>query len=665
MSKLTRRAFVTMVGLAAGTGLMAACGGAPAATTAPAEAPAEATAAPAATAAPTAAPEVAAPESKYKEAPMLAEKVAAGELPPVEERLPVEPLIVTPIYEVGQYSGDLRRCNTTIGDAWDFTNQCHEALVTWDYTTGEIQVGPNLASSWTVSEDGSTYVFNLRPGLRWSDGEPFTADDILFWYEDLALNQEYSPTFTTWLKAADEPVVITKVDDYTVEFKFAAPYGLLLDYLAFRGPEIILPKHYLSQFHPTYADADELAAKVKDAGYENWYQLLAAKDQTWTNPDRPTVSAWKVDVDPAEGRVLATRNPYYWKVDTEGQQLPYFDRFTSELVQQGELALMRAMAGEVDYQYRHMGFANYSLLLENEEKGNYTVLQWTGGSMPVLFINMSVKDDVKRQIFSTKDFRHALSYAMNREEMNDLFWFGLGTPMNPVSRPGGLYWQEGYGSTAIEYDPDKANELLDGMGLDKRDSEGYRIGPDGKRVQFILETYPAELGTPAIDIFTQMANYWRAVGLDAQAKEVERSLWSERVLANEVDMPAYGIDEIHWTLAPDFYVPYPGCYWGVGHGMWYASGGKEGVEPLDEVKQLMVWFEELKVEPDAAKREELGHKILDQHNEQIYMLGAVYVDILPMIKHNTMMNVMEKAVGDYTTLHESISYPFQMWRKAD
>jgi len=608
---------------------------------------------------------VAAPESKFKEAPMLAEKVAAGELPPVEERLPVEPLIVTPIYEVGQYSGDIRRCNTTIGDAWDFTNQVHESLVTWDYSTGEIQIGPNLASDWTVSEDGSIYTFSLRPGLRWSDGEPFTADDLLFWYEDLALNEEYSPAFPTWLTAAEEPVVITKVDDYTVEFKFAAPYGLLMDYLAFRGPEIIVPKHYLSQFHPTYADADELAAMVKDAGFENWYQLLGARSQTWTNPDRPTVSAWKVDVDPAEGRLLATRNPYYWKVDTEGQQLPYFDRFTSELVQQGELALMRAMSGEVDYQYRHMGFANYSLLLENEDKGNYTVLQWTGGSFPVQFINLGVKDEVKRQLFNTKEFRHALSHAINRPEMNDLFWFGLGTPMNPVSRPGGLYWKEGYGSTAIEYDPDRANELLDGMGLDQRDAEGYRIGPDGNRVRFVSETYPAELGTPAIDIFTQIANYWQAVGLDAQAKEVERSLWGERVLANEVDMPAYGIDEIHWTLAPDFYVPYQNSYMATGYGQWVSSGGKEGVEPTDEMKQLVAWFEELKTQPDAAKREELGHKILDQHNEQVYMLGAVYVDILPMVKHNTMMNVMEKAVGDYTTLHESISYPFQMWRKAE
>jgi len=608
---------------------------------------------------------VAAPESKFKEAPMLAEKVAAGELPPVEERLPVEPLIVTPIYEVGQYSGDIRRCNTTIGDAWDFTNQVHESLVTWDYSTGEIQIGPNLASDWTVSEDGSIYTFSLRPGLRWSDGEPFTADDLLFWYEDLALNEEYSPAFPTWLTAAEEPVVITKVDDYTVEFKFAAPYGLLMDYLAFRGPEIIVPKHYLSQFHPTYADADELAAMVKDAGFENWYQLLGARSQTWTNPDRPTVSAWKVDVDPAEGRLLATRNPYYWKVDTEGQQLPYFDRFTSELVQQGELALMRAMSGEVDYQYRHMGFANYSLLLENEDKGNYTVLQWTGGSFPVQFINLGVKDEVKRQLFNTKEFRHALSHAINRPEMNDLFWFGLGTPMNPVSRPGGLYCKEGYGSTAIEYDPDRANELLDGMGLDQRDAEGYRIGPDGNRVRFVSETYPAELGTPAIDIFTQIANYWQAVGLDAQAKEVERSLWSERVLANEVDMPAYGIDEIHWTLAPDFYVPYQNSYMATGYGQWVSSGGKEGVEPTDEMKQLVAWFEELKTQPDAAKREELGHKILDQHNEQVYMLGAVYVDILPMVKHNTMMNVMEKAVGDYTTLHESISYPFQMWRKAE
>lgn len=596
---------------------------------------------------------------------MLAEMVAAGDLPPVEERLPVEPLIVTPIGEIGQYSDDLRRANTTSADIGDWWTQVREGFTRWDYSTGQIGTIPNIAKSWEIEDNGATYIFHLREGMRWSDGEPFNADDIMFWYEDLALNKDYSPAFPSWLTVGGEPVVVEKIDDHTVKFSFSSSYGLLLEYLAFRGSEIIAPKHYLSQFHPTYVDQGELDKKVADAKFEQWYQLLANRNNGYQNADCPVLVPWQVEVTPDQGRLVAVRNPYYWKVDTEGNQLPYFDRFTAEIAQEGQAVLMKTVAGEVDYQYRHMGFANYSFLVENEERGNYTVLQWTGGSFPVVYVNVGVKDDVKRQIFNTTEFRHALSYAMNRPEMNDLFWYSLGSPMNAVSRPGGLYWKEGYGTTAIEYDPDKANELLDAMGLDQRDAEGFRLGPDGNRVQFLMENYPAELGTPAIDIFTQIANYWQAVGLDARAKEVERSLWSERVLANEVDMPAYGIDEIQWTMAPTIYVPYKDCYWAVGYGMWFGSDGAEGVEPPDEIKQLVDWFEQLKAEPDAAKREELGHKILDQHNEQVYMIGTVYVDILPMIKHNTMMNVMEKAVGDWTTLHESISWPFQMWRKQE
>ncbi|MGQ9556248.1 MAG: ABC transporter substrate-binding protein [Anaerolineae bacterium] len=668
MSKilLTRRMFLQVVGVSASAAVVAACRATPAPTAAPTEAPTqapEATAAPteAATAAPAEA--TAAPAAKYEEAPMLAELVKAGKLPPVEERLPANPMIIEPVAELGQWSEEVRRVNTTIGDSWDWSTQVREGLVRWDYRKGKIEPIANVAESWEVSDDATVYTFYLRKGMRWSDGEPFTADDLVFWYEDVALNEELSPTFPSWLTVGGEPVKIAKVDDYTVTFTFAKPYGILIEFMCFMGDSLMIPKHYMKQFHPKYADAAELDKMVKDAKFDNWFQLFNNKNQVWTNTERPTIFPWKVVTSPETGRLVAERNPYYWKVDTAGKQLPYFDKFSSQLTQELQAALMKAIAGETDYQYRHMGFANFTLLKENESKGDYTVREWIGGPFPCVYVNQSVKDLELRKVFQTKEFRHALSYALNRDEMNDLFWHGLATPGNPVASPRDPFWMEGFGSTAVEYNVDMANQLLDQAGLDQKDSEGFRLRPDGKRLQFTLECYPSEMGTPAIDIFEQMANYWKAVGVDATAKEVERSLWSQRAHGNEIDMPSYDIAKILWILDPGWFVPYGWCYWAPGFAPWATSGGKSGEEPPAELKQLIDWYEALKTEPDPQKRLELGQNILKQHNEMIYVIGACSIDILPMVVKNSMVNVMEKAVGEYRTLHESISWPFQFWRR--
>jgi len=645
---------------------MVACGGGAAPTTAPAEPPA-ATAAPQATTAPaaTAAPaEPAAPESKFGEAPSMAAKVSAGELPPVEERLPADPLVVVPFQEAGEYSDDLHRVFTGPTDAYAYTMMLMESLTRFDNRTGGIEVVPNLATNWDVSEDGTEYTFHLIKGARWSDGEPFTADDLLFWYEAIALNAELTPTFPAWLMVGGEPAVMEKVDDYTVRFKFAQPYGILLDYMSYVGDGIIVPKHYLQQFHPDYADADELAAKTEEAQFEFWYQLFADRANQGLNTERPTMSPWMLTVAPPADRVVAERNPYYWKVDTEGKQLPYFERLVADLAQDGQVALMKAVAGEVDLQYRHMGFANYSLLTENEDSGGYTVKQWIGGPFPCVYINQSTNDEAQRAVLATTEVRHALSWAINREEMNDLFWFSLATPGNPVANERDPNWMEGFGTTAIQYDPAKANELLDAAGLDQRDGDGFRLRPDGQRFTVILESYPSEMGVPAIDIFSQVAMYWQEVGVDAQAREIERSLWSQRALGNEMDMPSYDIAKILWVIDPGWFVPTGSyCYWASDYALWQRSEGTAGKEPPDKIKEMIDWYEMLKTEPDDAKRLEYGQRILQRHNEEIYIVGTCSIDILPCVVKNDLVNVLDQAVGENRLRHEAIAWPFQIWRR--
>ncbi|MGI6207745.1 MAG: ABC transporter substrate-binding protein [Anaerolineae bacterium] len=666
-NRLSRRSFITVAGLATGASLAAACGGgAPAQPTA---VPAQATTAPEPTAAPTAAPEQAttapetsAPASKYQEAPSLAEKVAAGELPPVEERLPLEPLVVECVERPGQYCGDLHRVLTGPTDMGGYTAIMRESLAGWDFRSGSIQVIPNIAKGWDISDDGKTYTFYLREGMRWSDGEPFTADDLVFWYEDVALNQDLTPSFPAWLTVAGEPVVIEKVDDYTVNFKFAAPYGILLEYLAFRGEALMTPKHYLSQFHPKYTDADKLAAMAEEAEFEEWYQLFADRNSYTTNPDLPVLWCWKLEVPFPGQRMISVRNPYYWKVDTEGKQLPYFDRLVNDLAENNEVIMMKTIAGEVDYQYRHMGFANYSLLKENEESGGYQVLEWIGGPFPCVYVNQSYPDLPVREILQKTEFRHALSYGINREEMNDLFWYGLAVPGNPVAGSRDPYWMEGFGTTAVEYNPEKANELLDSIGLDKKDGDGFRLRPDGQRLQLILECYPSEMGVPAIDIFSQVAMYWKELGIDAQAKEIERSLWSQRALANECMMPSYDIAKILWVIDPVWFVPFGSCYWGQAYAVWATSDGTAGEEPPEKIKEIIDWYKAMCMETDEAKRLELGQAILRRHHEEVFIIGTCTIDLQPFIKKNDLVNVIDKAVAENRTNHEQISWPWQVWR---
>ncbi len=657
---VNRRDFLRVSALGAGLAVATACTGATPSPNEPTAAPVS-TASPAATA--TAAPATA-PVSKYSEASNLADRVKAGGLPPVDERLPQEPLLVECLEEPGEYCDDLHRAG---GSANFASMYLWEGLTRWDYRTGSLAVVPNIAKGWDVSADGTTFTFHLREGMRWSDGEPFTADDAMFWYNDVALNEELTPSFPGWLKVGGEPVLITRVDDYTVTFAFAQPYSLFLEYMSFTGESNppFAPAHYLKQFHPTYADAADLEKMTKDAKFEYWYQLYANKATWGSNPEIPVLFAWTPQAEwDGQARMAAPRNPYYFKVDANGKQLPYFERLVVDAMDNSETILLKAIAGEIDLQASYMDFVNYPLLKENEERGGYRVLEWVFVCDPCIFVNQTAADPETRKLFQMPKFRYGLSHAINRDEMNELLWLNLAEPRQVMPVQADPFYKDGMGKTAIEYDVDKANALLDEVGLDKRDADGFRLRPDGARLQLLLSCYPTfELGTSAIDAFQQVAEYWRAVGIETQAKEFENSLWYERAIGNQWDMPSYTSTSFLWIVDPGCFVPTNHAYWAPAYADWNDSGGEKGEEPPEEYRRLYDWYQAMKVEPDRDKFMELGWKLLAQCDEQVYNIGLCTPSIGPMVAKKDLVNVLAVGIHDWPVHRDALTWPFQVWRR--
>jgi peptide/nickel transport system substrate-binding protein len=663
--KLNRRDFLKASAVAAAGVLVQACTQAP--TEAPTAAPTQAAVEPTATQKteqPTAATE---PEAGL-EAPALADMVSSGSLPPVAERIPQDAMVVQPFAEVGQYGEDVHRVLKGASDLTGYAVIVRDNLLCWDYSTGTFTMPNNVASKWEVTPDGKEYTFTLRQGLKWSDGQPLTADDFMYYYQDMLLNTEMTPTFPDWLSSGGAPCVFEKVDDYTLKVTFEAPYSLLPMYLCFRvgSQDTFVPKHYLSQFHPAYANKDDLDKLVKDGGFEQWFQLHADRANYTIQPEMPVAKAWVLTVPFPGQQMVSERNAYYWKVDTKGQQLPYFQKLVNDYAADNEAVNLKVISGEVDFQYRSIGYASYSLFKEHETDGNYTVYQWIGGSFPCVYVNQSVKDLELRKLFQTRDFRYALSYGMDRQEVNDLMFYSRAIPGQPCAWEGDPYWLPEFNKTAIEFDAAKGNSLLDQIGLDKKDGEGFRLRPDGQRLELTITCYPSEMGVPAIDIFNKIAEYWQTnLSIKATAEEVERSLWSQRALAGDLMMPGYDIANALWVIDPLWFVPVSSStYWAGLYGTWYQTGGKGGEEPPEEYMRLIDLYEKLKSDPDPKKQLEYGQAILKQHNEEVYVIGVVKLPFQPMIRHNTIINVLEKAPAEYRNFHESITWPSQLWRKA-
>ncbi len=538
----------------------------------------------------------------FHEAPALAELVKQGKLPPVAERLPEDLMVIQPVHEIGKYGGIWHRGFTGPGDNENGNRiQASDRPILVDHT-GNVP-RPSLAKGWKMSDDGKTYTLYLRKGLKWSDGAPFTADDFVFWFEDIYNNKDIVPTGIPDMTPEGKPGRIVKVDDFTVNFEFDVPYYLFEELMigdtligggqAVRQSEkrsygAYAPAHYLKQYLPKYAGGVDAAnAAAKAAGYDNWVAYLHFKKDWTLNTELPVLGPWHT-VKPINNPTwVMERNPYYWAVDTEGNQLPYMDGIVMTLAEDLEVLNLRAIAGDYDLQERHVDLGKLPVILENQEKGNYKVhldLAFNGADAIYQFNQSYDADPEIAKWLTNTDFRRALSLAIDRDQLNQTFWLGVATPGSPA--PGeslpyfpGPGWREKWST----YDPDKANQMLDAIGLDKKDSEGFRVRTDnGERLRLEVQAVQAFLPWPKIS--EMVADQWRKVGIQADVKDTERSLAFTRTQANEHQIMVWnnGGTELLY-LFPRHAIPVDPteAFMGPEFAKWYSTGGKLGRKPDD------------------------------------------------------------------------------------
>jgi peptide/nickel transport system substrate-binding protein len=540
---------------------------------------------------------------RFREAPQLAELVKAGKLPPVEERIGQDPLVVKPLREIGRYGGTWRRGFT---GPFDYSNgnrvAQNDKLLFFDYTGTKIV--PNIARGWEVSPDGRITTLLLRRGMKWSDGHPFTADDFVFWFEDLYQNKDLVPTPLPVMTINGKPIALRKVDASTVQFVAPDPYHALPIVLASVwgvghharygrfGLGGFAPAHYLKQFHPKYASKADLDRKAAELRVDSWVTLMKNRNNASLNPDLPVVTPWKTTSPINTLRFVLERNAYSIWVDTAGNQLPHIDRVQMTLSESLEAINQRAIAGEYDSQARHIDIGKLPVLLENQQKGGYRVYLDPSdqGADVGLMCNQSYeKDPEVAKWLATREFRIALSHGIDRQQINETFVLGLGQTGSAAPGERTPYFPgPEYRTLHVAYDVKKANEMLDKLGLDKKDSEGYRLRTDGGgRLRLALTTYLGFL--PFTRIAEMVVEQWKKIGIRGDVQELERGLATARLYANEHQIyfeTQWGADNM-FGHAPWFFPVDPQIPVGPLYGTWYASAGAKGKTPPPRMREVM------------------------------------------------------------------------------
>ena len=595
------------------------------------------------------------------ESPILTELVKEGKLPPVHERVPEEPLVMRGVDGIGKYGGTWLRVGTTPSDVFGVMTNRMSYASPLRWSPHGYPLVPHVAKSVTASPDKREYLMVLRKGMKWSDGHPFTTRDIMYWWEAEMLDTSFRGIVPFWIRISGKAPELQAIDDLNLRIRFPVPNGLFLEQLAYYGREMLnSPAHYLRRYHPSRGDKAVIEEAMKAYRLPSPRSVYVYMQQP-QNPDHPRLWPWIYRTYKSNPPQVFVRNPYYYAVDEEGNQLPYIDRLQFE-VQDNKTIALSASGGQLTMQARHIRYEDYTELMSRRASSDTRILHWYSGSRSYWVINPNTNRRVdpsrpetkwKAQLLADKRFRQALSLAINRADIIQADYNGQAEPSQVEPGPQSPFHSETLAKAFIEYDPARANRLLDELGLTKRDYEGMRTFPDGSRMVFYLDTC-AFTGSGAAEF---VVDYWGQVGVRVIPRERSRNLfWTEK-LASEFDFNVWSAEsEYQPMLSPRYFVPVTGqSFYAGAYGRWFERGGFYGdpkarygntmVPPKDHpLYRAMEVYDAAVRAPSQEEQKRIFNEALDLAAENVWTINIAAPPPQPIVVKEGFKNVPRNVI---------------------
>lgn len=596
-------------------------------------------------------------------------EVDAGNLPPVAERMTSEPLVIDLEAKgrtFGKQGGTLRTLVTRTKDVRQMVVYGYTRLVGYNY---EYEIKPDLLLA-LENEENRKFTLRLRPGHKWSDGAPFTSEDFRYWWEDVANNEQLSPSGPLeFLRVDGELPTVTFPDETTVIYEWSNPNPQFVQELAeARPPFIYRPAHFLKQFHIKYADEETLRAALRENRVRSWAPLHNKSDNLYKfdNSALPTLQPWMLATKGGKSRFLFVRNPYFHRVDSQGAQLPYVDVVEMNVVS-GGLVAAKANAGEVDLQARGLDFKDIAILKKGEDQGDYHTFLWGNGtaSQIAIYLNLNYNDEGWRDMMRDVRFRRALSMAIDRQTINKVLYFGLGNEGAMTMLPESPFYKEENLKAWAQYDVDAANKLLDEMGLTARNRDGHRLMPDGRPLWIVIET--AGERQEVENALSIIIDNWRAVGVKLIMRPLERDILRNRVYSGQTQAAVwFGWDNgLAQPFTPPTYATpqqqefFAWPKWG----QYFQTHGEAGEKPdLPAAIRLVELAEAWRRSTTDQERTTIWQEIVDIHADQVFAIGLLSGARQPVVVNNDLMNVPEAGIWAWSPgAHFGIHRPDEFW----
>jgi peptide/nickel transport system substrate-binding protein len=593
--------------------------------------------------------------AEYSETPVLKAMVKAGKLPPVADRLPLEPRVIDFNklgLKPGRHGGRMRLLMGKQKDIRLMTVYGYARLVGFDRN---LNLVPDILKSFEV-EDGRIFTLRLRKGHKWSDGHPFTAADFAYYWNDVANNKELARSGPPAdMLVEGEPPKFEVIDDATIRYSWDRPNANFLTALAGGRPlYIYMPSHYLKQFHTSYQKPEKLAQMVKQAGVRNWVSLHIRKGRQYRpeNPHLPSLQPWYNATTPPSQQFIFRRNPYFHRVDGAGRQLPYLDEVALNMGS-SKIIPAKTGSGESDLQARYIRFDHYTFLKESEKRQGFKVKLWriARGSQVALYPNLNAKDPDWRKLLQDVRFRRALSLAIDRHEINQVVYYGLIRESANTVLPASSLFKKSYQNAWTKFDIAAANALLDELGLTKRNDDGVRLMANGRPLEVIVDT--AGESTEQTDVLELIRDSWAKAGVRLISRSSQRDIFRRRVFSGHTIMsvwtglenaiPSAGMSP--WELAPSRQQQLQWPLWG----LYADTNGRAGEAPtLAEARELKHLSRSWARSTDLAERTDIWHKMLHIYTDQVFSIGVVNGSLQPVVVSDKLRNVPDKGLYNWS-----------------